>query len=246
VTAGLVVEVEDRGLGMSRADQQRVNVLLADPQRIDVGALLRDGRLGLYVVSVIARRHGIAVQLQTNIFGGMQAIVIVPHGLLGLQPEHHEPRLVMQAQQPPPNLARRQPVAALATHVPTAIPASPPTPVAPLPKVSMSTNGYESRQEATPGEPEPAHGGLTAGITPAANRTASPAPPDRAGRPPLPQRTSQAHLPAESQQPVPPPRDELAGEHNPQLMAAFMQGFRQAEVGTDPDDATQNPTDRTT
>ncbi|KOT92286.1 hypothetical protein ADK70_16235 [Streptomyces rimosus subsp. pseudoverticillatus] len=87
VTAGLAVEVEDRGLGMSLDEQSRMNGLLADPDHIDVAELLSDGRIGLFVVSSLARRHGIVVRLQSNIYGGVQAVIVVPKGLLGPQTE---------------------------------------------------------------------------------------------------------------------------------------------------------------
>ncbi|UQA91767.1 sensor histidine kinase [Streptomyces halobius] len=83
VTAGLAVEVEDRGLGMSVEEQSRMNELLADPEHIDVAELLSDGRIGLFVVSSLARRHGIVVRLQSNIYGGVQAVLVLPQGLLG-------------------------------------------------------------------------------------------------------------------------------------------------------------------
>ncbi|MFB7497403.1 sensor histidine kinase [Streptomyces sp. NPDC056161] len=83
VTAGLAVEVEDRGLGMPLQEQTRINTLLAEPDRIDLSKLLADGRIGLYVVSALARRHGIAVRLQSNIYGGIQAILVIPRGLIG-------------------------------------------------------------------------------------------------------------------------------------------------------------------
>ncbi|MGY5077826.1 ATP-binding protein [Streptomyces nigrescens] len=86
VTAGLAVEVEDRGLGMSADEQTRMNGLLADPEHIDVAELLSDGRIGLFVVSSLARRHGIVVRLQSNIYGGVQAVLIVPQQLLGAEP----------------------------------------------------------------------------------------------------------------------------------------------------------------
>ncbi|WP_397893546.1 sensor histidine kinase, partial [Streptomyces aurantiacus] len=85
VTAGLAVEVEDRGLGMPLAEQSRMNQLLADPDQVNVASLLQDGRIGLFVVSALARRHGIAVRLQANIYGGVQAVLIVPQGLLGTE-----------------------------------------------------------------------------------------------------------------------------------------------------------------
>jgi signal transduction histidine kinase len=88
VSAGVAIEVEDRGLGMLPADQQRMNDLLADPSGIDVDELLRDGRIGLYVVATLARRHGIRVRLQNNIYGGTQAVVVLPKPLL--EPAYRE------------------------------------------------------------------------------------------------------------------------------------------------------------
>ncbi|MFJ9737348.1 ATP-binding protein [Streptomyces sp. NPDC101166] len=83
VTSGLAVEVEDRGLGMPVDEQSRMNALLTDPDQVNVGRLLADGRIGLYVVSQLARRHGIHVRLQGNIYGGVQAVLVVPQALLG-------------------------------------------------------------------------------------------------------------------------------------------------------------------
>ncbi|WP_239146742.1 ATP-binding protein, partial [Streptomyces sp. SID10815] len=86
VTSGLAVEVEDRGLGMPVGEQVRMNALLADPDQVNVASLLADGRIGLFVVSQLARRHGITVRLQTNIYGGVQAVLVVPQALLGAEP----------------------------------------------------------------------------------------------------------------------------------------------------------------
>jgi hypothetical protein len=86
VAAGLVIEVEDRGLGMMAEDRLRLNELLADPARVSVSELLRDGRIGIFVVATLARRHGIQVQLQGNIYGGTQAIVVLPRALLEVAP----------------------------------------------------------------------------------------------------------------------------------------------------------------
>ncbi|MDH6212902.1 sensor histidine kinase [Streptomyces pseudovenezuelae] len=86
VTSGLAVEVEDRGLGMPVGEQKRMNALLADPDQVNVASLLADGRIGLFVVSQLAKRHGIHVRLQTNIYGGVQAVLVVPQSLLGGAP----------------------------------------------------------------------------------------------------------------------------------------------------------------
>ncbi|MDG9715991.1 ATP-binding protein [Streptomyces sp. DH24] len=86
VTSGLAVEVEDRGLGMPAEEQNRMNALLADPDQVNVAGLLADGRIGLHVVSQLARRHGITVRLQSNIYGGVQAVLVLPQALLGSAP----------------------------------------------------------------------------------------------------------------------------------------------------------------
>ncbi|MGW4689388.1 sensor histidine kinase [Streptomyces sp. NPDC004244] len=85
VTAGIAVEVEDRGLGLPTAEQHRMNALLVDPDQVSVRHLLADGRIGLYVVSALARRHGIAVELKSNIYGGVLAVLVLPQDLLGAQ-----------------------------------------------------------------------------------------------------------------------------------------------------------------
>ncbi|MFD5518533.1 ATP-binding protein [Streptomyces sp. NPDC127066] len=100
VTSGLAIEVEDRGLGMQAAEQDRMNALLADPDQVNVAGLLQDGRIGLFVVSQLARRHGIHVRLQNNIYGGVQAVLVVPQGLLGSAPDGVEDAGAVQA---PPN-----------------------------------------------------------------------------------------------------------------------------------------------
>ncbi len=91
VAVGLAVEVEDRGLGMPSEEQERMNALLADPATVDVAGLLADGRIGLYVVSQLARRHGVRVRLGSNIYGGVQAVLVLPQELLGPLPVEPSP-----------------------------------------------------------------------------------------------------------------------------------------------------------
>ncbi|MFE0202322.1 sensor histidine kinase [Streptomyces sp. NPDC058985] len=119
VTSGLAVEVEDRGLGMPTAEQARMNALLADPDQVNVAHLLADGRIGLFVVSQLAKRHGITVRLQTNIYGGVQAVLVVPQALLGTEPGR------------PPGGTARPAEAAAAGPVPLPPPRHQPPPTAP-------------------------------------------------------------------------------------------------------------------
>ncbi|WP_326769256.1 ATP-binding protein [Streptomyces sp. NBC_01591] len=107
VTAGLALEVEDRGLGMPGNEQKRMNALLADPDQVNVAHLLQDGRIGLFVVASLARRHGIAVRLQSNIYGGTQAVLVLPQSLLGV--DGAAPAEGGAAPVPPPGPVHRPP-----------------------------------------------------------------------------------------------------------------------------------------
>ncbi|MEU6379539.1 ATP-binding protein [Streptomyces sp. NPDC046909] len=86
VAAGLAVEIEDRGWGLTDAVLHESNRLLADPQASDLAERLRQRRVGLLVVARLARRYNIRVQLSRNITGGTTALVVIPHNLLE-QPE---------------------------------------------------------------------------------------------------------------------------------------------------------------
>jgi hypothetical protein len=82
VAKGLVIEVEDRGLGMSEEDYASLNEQLAVAPQFDVVALADDLRLGMFVIARLATRHGIAVTLRSSPYGGTTAIVLVPHEIV--------------------------------------------------------------------------------------------------------------------------------------------------------------------
>ncbi|MFI2506421.1 nitrate- and nitrite sensing domain-containing protein [Streptomyces sp. NPDC018972] len=79
VAKGLAVEIEDRGLGMSEEDYASLNAQLAKAPQFDVVALADDLRLGMFVISQLAHRHGISVTLRPSPYGGTTAIVLIPH-----------------------------------------------------------------------------------------------------------------------------------------------------------------------
>ncbi|MFF8972970.1 nitrate- and nitrite sensing domain-containing protein [Streptomyces sp. NPDC014995] len=82
VAKGLVIEVEDRGLGMSEEDYASFNAQLAVHPQFDVVALADDLRLGMFVIARLATRHGIGVTLRSSPYGGTVAIVLVPHDIV--------------------------------------------------------------------------------------------------------------------------------------------------------------------
>lgn len=80
---GLVIEIEDRGLGLQRAELDQLNERLVDMPEFD---LAESDRLGLFVVARLAARHGIRVSLRSSPYGGVCATVILPAKLLAAQP----------------------------------------------------------------------------------------------------------------------------------------------------------------
>lgn len=76
---GYAVEVEDRGLGMGKETLSKANRRIEQSETLD---LFDSDRLGLFVVSRLAARHGIKVHLRTSPYGGTTAVVLLPTALL--------------------------------------------------------------------------------------------------------------------------------------------------------------------
>jgi len=239
VTAGLAIEVEDRGLGIPRDTQRRVNDLLADLEHIDVDELVQDGRIGLLVVSALSRRHHIAVRLNTNLYGGTQAIVVVPHELIGVEQQELSPQQETSPQQEPslqqePPTAPFEPVAALSATGQGTLSSSLPLPDLGQGTVPTSIPGDHAvavtwnDQTVDASVPE-------ADVRPDATVSST------AGggkRPELPRRRAQTSLAPELLNAPVPPDDDADTGHNPGLMAAFQQGMRSGQDDEDLTDRT--------
>jgi signal transduction histidine kinase len=78
VPQGIVVEIEDHGLGMNPEDRARANEMLANPPEFDAMSLRGESRLGLFVVARLADRRGIRVELRESLYGGTLALVLIP------------------------------------------------------------------------------------------------------------------------------------------------------------------------
>ncbi|GAA1288619.1 hypothetical protein Psi02_18770 [Planotetraspora silvatica] len=76
---GFVVEIEDRGLGMTPERLAELNERLANPPEFD---LADTDRMGLFVVSRLAARREISVTLRPSPYGGTTAIVLLPTVLI--------------------------------------------------------------------------------------------------------------------------------------------------------------------
>ncbi|MBE1487594.1 sensor histidine kinase [Plantactinospora soyae] len=79
VANGYAVEIEDRGLGMSPEDRANANDRIASEPEFTLSAT---AQLGLFVVSRLARRHSVRVQLKESPYGGTTAVVLIPLDLV--------------------------------------------------------------------------------------------------------------------------------------------------------------------
>ena len=79
VANGFAIEVEDRGLGMGPTRLAELNDRLANPPEFNPSD---SEQLGLFVVSQLAKRHGIRVTLKASPYGGTAAIVLIPRHLV--------------------------------------------------------------------------------------------------------------------------------------------------------------------
>ncbi|MET8679517.1 ATP-binding protein [Streptomyces sp. NPDC004647] len=76
---GYALEVEDRGLGMGKDSLAEANRRIVQSEALD---LFDSDRLGLFVVSRLAARHGVRVSLQPSPYGGTTVVVLLPKALL--------------------------------------------------------------------------------------------------------------------------------------------------------------------
>ncbi|GAB7048670.1 hypothetical protein JCM9534A_37960 [Catenuloplanes indicus JCM 9534] len=100
----VLIQVEDRGLGMTEEQMESLNQRLETPPTVDVGAFRL---MGLAVVGRLASRYGIRVELRPNVEGGTVAQVTLPHGVVvlprtrGREPALPRPRSPLAVEQGP-------------------------------------------------------------------------------------------------------------------------------------------------
>ncbi|MCZ7415567.1 MULTISPECIES: nitrate- and nitrite sensing domain-containing protein [unclassified Streptomyces] len=79
VANGFTLEIHDRGLGMTPEALLEANLRLTETPEFE---LSDTDRLGLFVVSRLAKRQGVRVSLQPSPYGGTTAVVLVPGSVL--------------------------------------------------------------------------------------------------------------------------------------------------------------------
>ena len=82
VGKGVVVEVEDQGLGIEPERREALNEKFRNPPDFGLVALIDDPRVGFFVVARLAHQHGIRVSLTESTYGGVRAGVLIPSALI--------------------------------------------------------------------------------------------------------------------------------------------------------------------
>jgi signal transduction histidine kinase len=205
VGKGVVIEVEDQGLGLEPDQTDEINALLADPPDFGIMALSDEPRLGLFVVGRLAVRHGIQVHLRESAYGGTRAIVLVRTDLLAPLAESEPEVPPAKAAKPeavPDLVEPSEPIPAVSNEVPIlrqprraryrpeqpapvpsapqAVPPAPPTAPATVVTGPPSTPTTTSTQLPTPA---PVKAPDSAPVTVVSEPIRPPAPPARTVRP---------------------------------------------------------------
>ena len=89
-SGGVLVDVTDRGVGMSAKEMAYANWQLENQSARDINVLKW---MGLFVVARLAARHGIRVRLQQAEIGGLTALVWLPDEVIDYQGSAAAPRL---------------------------------------------------------------------------------------------------------------------------------------------------------
>ncbi len=89
-TGGVLVEIADRGIGMTEKEMAYANWQLENPSAADLNIAKW---MGLFVVARLAARHGIRVRLRPGESGGLTALVWLPDEVLTRQGAAASPML---------------------------------------------------------------------------------------------------------------------------------------------------------
>ncbi|MPY80991.1 MAG: HAMP domain-containing protein [Actinophytocola sp.] len=208
VGRGVVIEVEDQGLGMEREQLDMLNTMLRKPPDFSVMALSTESRVGLFVVARLASRHGIKITLRESIYGGTTAIVLVPSDLTAQESTPHESQLINGIGVTIDGAADGPPAPRHEGTLPDPDNGLPTATDVPEIGASWRTVVFDKPEESRAQEPRAPH---------------------RTGKPPLPQRTRQANLApqlaADEHADMPGSADDLMdAERTRTVMAALQQG----------------------
>ncbi|MGW0947405.1 ATP-binding protein [Streptomyces sp. NPDC002623] len=98
VPKGICIVVDDAGVGMNDEERARADRLLTSDRVSGVSALGNPPQFGFAVIGVLSERFGFEVSVDsTSPYGGVRAVLLLPHDLLTSAPEQKEPSPVAPA-----------------------------------------------------------------------------------------------------------------------------------------------------
>jgi K+-sensing histidine kinase KdpD len=119
VPKGICIVVDDAGVGMNDEERARADKLLSTERVSGVSSLGNPPQFGFAVIGVLAERFGFEVSVDsTSPYGGVRAVLLLPHDLLTTAPEQKDPTPVPPAAATPapaPARSGPEPTGAVAT-----------------------------------------------------------------------------------------------------------------------------------
>ncbi|GHB45235.1 sensor histidine kinase [Streptomyces viridiviolaceus] len=98
VPKGICVVVDDAGVGMSDEERARAEKLLASDRASGVAGLGNPPQFGFAVIGVLCERFGFEVSVDSSSpYGGVRAVVLLPHELLTSMPDKKAPAPAVRA-----------------------------------------------------------------------------------------------------------------------------------------------------
>ncbi|MET9445314.1 ATP-binding protein [Streptomyces sp. NPDC006610] len=92
VPKGICIVVDDAGVGMSDEERARAEKLLSNERVSGVSGLGNPPQFGFAVIGVLCERFGFEVSVDSSSpYGGVRAVVLLPHDLLTPMPEKKAP-----------------------------------------------------------------------------------------------------------------------------------------------------------
>ncbi|MFS8095615.1 nitrate- and nitrite sensing domain-containing protein [Lentzea alba] len=221
VPHGIVIEIEDHGLGMTQEERLQANAKLSNPPDFETMAFRGESRLGLFVVARLAARRGIKVELRDSPYGGTVALCVLPPNIVA---PHNTAGDITETTQMPVRSFHDQHHGHVEDH--------PSFPVTVNPEVQAALNAQLNK----------AVNSAASAAVPAVDASVdepTPAAPPTDGKAPLPRRKKRQNLAPQLMQSAeePPHAEPVTGERSAERtrdgLAAFQRGTRDARLTDD-------------
>ncbi|MEV4559966.1 ATP-binding protein [Kitasatospora sp. NPDC049285] len=148
VPKGVVIVVDDAGVGMNDEERARAERLLITERVTGVAGLGNPPQFGLAVIGVLSERFGFEVSVDSSSpYGGVRSVLLLPHELLTGMPDKRVPAPAAH------NVVHNAVHGSVPTHVPAAMPAAAPAAAIPAPgaePIGSTADGLPLRRRKRP------------------------------------------------------------------------------------------------